>query len=90
MRWFTVVTPSRLRSQGTRSSDSADPPLLCQGRLPSFPSSQGSDCPQLLWARCDGPMAVSFHHGAVRGASWRTMSQDQTWFGPVATSSGFA
>ena len=89
MRWFTVVTPSRPRSPGTRSSDSTDPPRFCKGRLPSFPSSLGSDCPQLLWTRCDGPMAVSFHHDAVQGASWRTMSHDQTWLGAVARSSGF-
>lgn len=60
------------------SSDSAESPRLRQGCFPSSSSSQGSDCPQLLQTRCDGPAAVSFHHGKVQGASWRTMSHDQT------------
>jgi len=75
---------------GPRSSDSTDPSRLCQGCLPPFPSSQGSGCPQLQSTRCDGPMAVSFHHGTVQGASWRSMSQLQISRGRVARSSGGA
>src|SRR5271170_5318223 len=73
---------------GARSSDSADPPRLCQGCLPPSPVSPGSGCPQLLLARCDEPTAVSFHHGTVQGASWRSMSQLQHTLGALATSSG--
>jgi hypothetical protein len=76
-------------SPGTRSSDSADPPRLCQGCLPPSPVSPGSGCPQLQLARCDEPTAVSFHHGTVQGASWRSMSQLHTELGAVAMSSGF-
>ena len=76
-------------SPGARSSDSADPPRLCQGCLPPSSVSSGSGCPQLRLARCDEPTAVSFHHGTVQGASWRSMSQLQTSFGLVAMSSGF-
>src|ERR1019366_3337920 len=76
-------------SPGARSSDSADPPRLCQGCLPPSSVSPGSGCPQLLLARCDEPTAVSFHHGTVQGASWRSMSQLQHTLGPSATSSGF-
>jgi hypothetical protein len=70
-----------LCSPGAKSSDSADPPRLCQGCLPPSPVSPGSGCPQLLLARCDEPTAVSFHHGTVQGASWRSMSQLQTCSG---------
>ena len=65
------------RSPDARSSDSADPPRLCQGCLPPSPVSPGSGCPQLLLARCDEPTAVSFHHGTVQGASWRSRSPSQ-------------
>ncbi len=41
----------------------------------------GSGCPQLLLTRCDEWAAVSFHHGAVPGASWRSISAHQSSFG---------
>ena len=51
---------------GPRPSGSAGPSRRCQGCCPPSPSSQGSGCPQLQPARCDEPMAVSFHHRKVQ------------------------
>ena len=51
---------------GPGPSGSAGPSRRCQGCFPPSPSSQGSGCPQLQRARCDGPAAVSFHHRTVR------------------------
>lgn len=94
LRGFLTLVHSRYTFPhclpGAESSDSSDSPRLCQGCLPPSPSSQGAGYPQLLSTRCDGPMAVSFHHGTVQGASWRTMSHVQTWFGAVATRWGTA
>lgn len=50
----------------TKSSDSSDSSRRCQGCFPPSSLSQGSGCPQLLSTRCDGLMAVSFHHGTVQ------------------------
>ena len=57
---------------GPGPSGSAGPSRRCQGGFPPSPSSQGSGCPQLLSVRCDGPTAVSFHHGGCKRASGRT------------------
>ena len=37
---------------------------------------------------CDSRAAESFHLRTVDGASWRSISHDQIWSGPVARSSG--
>ena len=44
--------------------------------------------PPALPGCCDSPAAESFHLRTVHGASWRSMSQLQTWFGASASSSG--
>jgi len=66
---------------GPRPSNGAGPSRLCRDCLPSFPSFQGSDCLQL-----HRPAATSWWRGSCtpsrfKSASWRSMSEHQTWFG---------
>ena len=77
LRGFQMLVHSRYtfssRSPDPRPSDGAGPSRLCQGCCPPSPSFQGSGCPQLLYACCDRPTVVSFHHHTVQ---WRLVALD--------------
>lgn len=53
-------------------------------------SSQQSRCPQLQRPAATGRRRYPFITARSDGASWRSVSQLHTWFGPVARSSGLA
>jgi hypothetical protein len=50
---------------GPAPSGSAGASRRCRGCFPPSPASPGSDCPQLLPDRCDGPAEVVLHHHSV-------------------------
>ncbi|MDH6708785.1 hypothetical protein P3T27_005531 [Kitasatospora sp. MAA19] len=56
---------------GPGTSGSAAPSRRCQGCFPSSPAFPGSDCPQLLPSRCDGP-AVKVSH--LHSVTWRLVA----------------
>ena len=64
---YTLVPRVRLLAllAGPAPSGSADASRRCRGCFPPSPASPGSDCPQLLPGRCDGPTVVVFHLHSV-------------------------
>ena len=79
--------PSCLPNPG--SSDSADPPRLCQGCLPPYPFVPGVGLPSASLGSLRRTEAVSFHHATVQGASWRSISQLQIVIRPRGDELGF-
>jgi hypothetical protein len=74
---------------GPRPSNGAGLSRRCRGGLPPLPASPGSGCLLLHRPAATGRRSRSFTYSRVQSAAWRSMSQDHTWFGPVARSSGF-
>lgn len=54
-------------------SGSPRPSRHCQGCFPPSPAFPGSDCPQLLFGRCDDQMAKVFH---LRSVTRRLVAHD--------------
>jgi hypothetical protein len=81
-------TPSRHACR-TRAIWQCWPVPALSGLLAALPLVPGIVLPSASPARCDEPEEEVSHLLSVHGASWRSMSQLQTWFGAVAISSGF-